>query len=183
MKRNLMELGRSMIEMLGVLAIVGLLSIIGLYGYQKAMNRNKANELMDMAMKAYHENLARALTQPPATTYEECKMYTNASANKNLTASKTKNFGYTPPSWTSTSFTIAVTNCANESTAGGISQDHHVIIFHFMTEATGGKDVCEALKTMTEDGSEHYRLLPGEAPNGIRVYCSKGSSTTSNQWW
>ena len=41
------EYGRSMIEMLGVLAIIGVLSIGGLAGYTMAMNRHKANNLLD----------------------------------------------------------------------------------------------------------------------------------------
>lgn len=36
--------GRSMIEMLGVLAIVGILSVGGLVGYSMAMERHKINE-------------------------------------------------------------------------------------------------------------------------------------------
>ena len=41
------EQGRSMIEMLGVLAIVGVLSVGGIAGYSKAMNKFKANKLID----------------------------------------------------------------------------------------------------------------------------------------
>ena len=43
--------GRSMIEMLGVLAIIGVLSIGGIAGYTLAMNRYRANELLDTAAK------------------------------------------------------------------------------------------------------------------------------------
>ena len=43
------ESGRSMIEMLGVLAIIGVLSIGGLAGYTMAMNRYRANEILDYA--------------------------------------------------------------------------------------------------------------------------------------
>lgn len=39
--------GRSMIEMLGVLAIVGVLSIAGIAGYSKAMAKYKTNRLID----------------------------------------------------------------------------------------------------------------------------------------
>ena len=39
--------GRSMIEMLGVLAIIGVLSAAGLYGYQKAMMKHKANKTIN----------------------------------------------------------------------------------------------------------------------------------------
>ncbi len=49
MKTN--ETGRSMVEMLGVLAIIGVLSIGGIAGYTTAMNRYRANEILDMANK------------------------------------------------------------------------------------------------------------------------------------
>lgn len=41
------EQGRSMIEMLGVLAIVGVLSVGGIAGYSKAMNKFKTNKISD----------------------------------------------------------------------------------------------------------------------------------------
>ena len=41
------ESGRSMVEMLGVLAIMGVLSIGGIAGYTYAMNRLKANDIID----------------------------------------------------------------------------------------------------------------------------------------
>ena len=41
--------GRSMVEMLGVLAIIGVLSIGGIAGYTMAMNRYKANEVINAA--------------------------------------------------------------------------------------------------------------------------------------
>ena len=43
------ESGRSMVEMLGVLAIVGVLSVGGVYGYGVAMKKHKANELLHQA--------------------------------------------------------------------------------------------------------------------------------------
>lgn len=41
------ENGRSMIEMLGVLAIVGVLSVAGIMGYSKAMSKYKSNTIMN----------------------------------------------------------------------------------------------------------------------------------------
>ena len=41
------EVGRSMIEMLGVLAIIAVLSVAGIAGYSKAMEKWKANKLID----------------------------------------------------------------------------------------------------------------------------------------
>lgn len=45
------ESGRSMVEMLGVLAIIGVLSIGAIAGYSMAMNRYRANETLDIAAK------------------------------------------------------------------------------------------------------------------------------------
>ncbi len=42
------EKGRSMIEMLGVLAIIGVLSVGGIAGYSKAMAKFKANKTIDL---------------------------------------------------------------------------------------------------------------------------------------
>ena len=45
MKTN--ELGRSMIEMLGVLAVVGVLTVAGIAGYTKAMEKYKIHKVKD----------------------------------------------------------------------------------------------------------------------------------------
>jgi len=45
--KNINESGRSMVEMLGVLAIIGVLSAGGLAGYSKAMFKHKLNTTMD----------------------------------------------------------------------------------------------------------------------------------------
>ncbi len=46
MKKN-NEKGRSMVEMLGVLAIIGVLSAAGLAGYSKAMAKHRSNQIID----------------------------------------------------------------------------------------------------------------------------------------
>ncbi len=43
--------GRSLVEMLGVLAVMGVLSVAGIAGFNNAMNRYRANELMNEASK------------------------------------------------------------------------------------------------------------------------------------
>ena len=44
---NKTQSGRSMVEMLGVLAIIGVLSVGGIAGYSKAMNKHKINKTID----------------------------------------------------------------------------------------------------------------------------------------
>ena len=46
------ETGRSMVEMLGVLAIIGVLSIGGIAGYTMAMNKYQANEIVNTITQA-----------------------------------------------------------------------------------------------------------------------------------
>ena len=47
------QFGRSMLEMLGVLAIIGLLSVAALAGFTYAMNKHKANETIhDVMLRA-----------------------------------------------------------------------------------------------------------------------------------
>ena len=43
------ENGRSMVEMLGVLAIIGVLSVAGIAGYSMAMKKYKSNEIVNAA--------------------------------------------------------------------------------------------------------------------------------------
>ncbi|MBQ8870894.1 MAG: hypothetical protein IJ019_05915 [Alphaproteobacteria bacterium] len=60
--RKICELGRSMVEMLGVLAIIGVLSVGGIAGYSKAMFKHKLNkqtEQLNQVMNAVATN-ARA---------------------------------------------------------------------------------------------------------------------------
>ena len=54
------EYGRSMVEMLGVLAIIGVLSIGGIQGYTYAMNKYRSNHVLNEINMASHQ-LATAL--------------------------------------------------------------------------------------------------------------------------
>lgn len=52
--------GRSMVEMLGVLAIIGVLSVAGIAGYSKAMEKHNINKLRDQ-FSIIIQNLATAV--------------------------------------------------------------------------------------------------------------------------
>ena len=51
MKFKKLESGRSMVEMLGVLAIIGVLSVGGIAGYSLSMRRHRANGVVDVVSK------------------------------------------------------------------------------------------------------------------------------------
>ena len=62
-----MEQGRSMVEMLGVLAVVGLLSIVGVAGFRTAMNKHYANQTIDrLTRRALTISSQRLLGQTPS---------------------------------------------------------------------------------------------------------------------
>ena len=50
--KNTNESGRSMVEMLGVLAIIGVLSIGGIAGYTMAMNKLRTNDIVNAVVQA-----------------------------------------------------------------------------------------------------------------------------------
>ncbi|MBQ8870955.1 MAG: hypothetical protein IJ019_06235 [Alphaproteobacteria bacterium] len=47
MRKKYNQIGRSMVEMLGVLAIIGVLSVGGIAGYSKAMEKHKMNSFIE----------------------------------------------------------------------------------------------------------------------------------------
>jgi Tfp pilus assembly protein PilE len=96
MRKN--ESGRSMVEMLGVLAIIGVLSIGGIAGYTLSMNRYRANEGVDFANKV--ASLAYADCQVQLTTADACTVKTDITK-----------YGLTVPSgW---SFTVSSFDASN----------------------------------------------------------------------
>ena len=52
--KKVCELGRSMVEMLGVLAIIGVLSVGGIAGYSKAMMKYKLNQHMQQISELFY---------------------------------------------------------------------------------------------------------------------------------
>ena len=62
------ENGRSMVEMLGVLAIIGVLSVAGIASYSMAMKKFKANEILNAASQTIILAESKAETSGEAQT-------------------------------------------------------------------------------------------------------------------
>ena len=74
------ESGRSMVEMLGVLAIIGVLSIGGIAGYTLAMRRHRANNVIDAINKyasLVYASCQRARAQGDLTGTNSCLVNTH----------------------------------------------------------------------------------------------------------
>ena len=69
--RNLNESGRSMVEMLGVLAIVGILSVMGMAGFRHAMNKHNTNEIINEVNKRAYLHSAALLLNPSNISLSE----------------------------------------------------------------------------------------------------------------
>ena len=76
-KKVSLQRGRSMIEMLGVLAIIGVLSVGGIAGYSKAMKKYRVNKLA---------NQITQLAQNIRTLYGSQKTYSSLTSNVILRA-------------------------------------------------------------------------------------------------
>ena len=94
------ENGRSMVEMLGVLAIIGVLSVGGIAGYSKAMNKYKINKTTDQVSM---------LVANIRTIFSSQGDYEGLS---NLTAKK---FGVVPNDMYKTTTSSTITNAFNGS--------------------------------------------------------------------
>ena len=80
MKFKKSQSGRSMVEMLGVLAIIGVLSVGGIAGYSLSMRRHRANQIVDTMSKyavVVYSNCQQKIMNGELTKTQEC--YNNVS--------------------------------------------------------------------------------------------------------
>ena len=76
MKKLNSQSGRSMVEMLGVLAIIGVLSVGGIAGYSLSMRRHRANQIVDIASKyalVGYSQCQQKLLNGDVTNHSECR--------------------------------------------------------------------------------------------------------------
>ena len=90
---NEFSLGRSMIEMLGVLAIIGVLSVGGIAGYTKAMEKIHVNKIVNMVSNISATIKTAYINQK---TYDE--FYGTASPDDEVT--RIQDMGLLPPEYT-----------------------------------------------------------------------------------
>lgn len=89
------ESGRSMVEMLGVLAVMGVLSVGGVAMYTSAMNKHRANELLNeankraaiVAMQITSGRTIPSIAEFDNTTFSETVDYTPATKRFSFTLS------------------------------------------------------------------------------------------------
>lgn len=78
------ELGRSMVEMLGVLAIVGVLSVGAISGYSKAMMKYKLNKQAEALNMLFFNIFQTIKSLENTTTGSQTQLYSDILAKLNL---------------------------------------------------------------------------------------------------
>lgn len=123
--------GRSMIEMLGVLAIVGVLSVAGIAGYSKAMAKFKTNKLVDQIT---------SLSSSVRT------MFSGVGTYENLTQANAFNLGLVPEDATKVCAGSWSEGCIKHALNGDLDVHTGSDIRTFYITVNGlTKDACSAL--------------------------------------
>jgi len=115
------ENGRSMVEMLGVLAIIGVLSAGGLAGYSKAMFKHKLNSTMDQITMLVTNIRTMYGTQGNYNGLDELAAYKLGIIPETMVATKTGSSSVTAVTLSSPfkgSVAIATSTTKSEGTAG-----------------------------------------------------------------
>ena len=156
------ESGRSMIEMLGVLAIIGVLSVGGIAGYSKAMNKFKTNKVAD--------NVSMIVANVK-TLYAQQKNYGTAGENGTaLTTAKAIDLGVIPDELVKTESDAKVLrNAYNGKVFVGATKsvDTDTDLRAFYVSFNGlSKEACVALATNDWGSSYSSGLIAIKVGNG-----------------
>lgn len=99
-KNILVQSGRSMIEMLGVLAIIGVLSVGGISGYSKAMEMYKMNKVIDEYSSVF---------------FNIQQIRANSKSNSGIGYKLLESMGLLPTGWSTFGGSLARDNDGNNS--------------------------------------------------------------------
>lgn len=158
------QLGRSMVEMLGVLAIIGVLSVGAIAGYSKAMHKHKLNQHAQ-ATTFLINNFLQAKETLPKPAAGSTLYYGEILQKLNLLPDGIK---YVSNSTLRDNyFNISMTpyhNRVNNQDFGGIG-------FNFGSKANNMADVCRNIIFAAKENSSNLWLLEtGKSTSGSTTY-------------
>jgi Tfp pilus assembly protein PilE len=141
-----------MIEMLGVLAIVGVLSVAGIAGYSKAMAKYKNNKAMDQ-ISTIAANIKTIFAS--TGTYGGLSPSSAAEGKKNERAF---NLGVFPDDMTKTCGATFADTCVKNGLNGGVEVAAADSNLTFTIKFTGlTKDACVAIATSDWGGAAGFK--------------------------
>jgi len=157
--------GRSMIEMLGVLAIVGVLSVAGIAGYSKAMAKFKTNKLVDQIT---------SLSSSVRT------MFSGAGTYAGLNTTSAYNLGLIPEDATKTCGSTFSTGCVIHALNGSLdvqaatttnTNDTFKITISNLT-----RDACASLAASDWGGPTSVALVGAGGAGSVTKTVSAGAN-------
>jgi type II secretory pathway pseudopilin PulG len=157
------QTGRSMVEMLGVLAIIGVLSVGGIAGYSKAMAKFKLSKTMDQISM---------LVANLRTLYSGQRSYSGLSTANAIS------FGVVPQEMLTAADATTITNAFG----GNVLITVESTITQFSITFTGlGKEACVALSTAdwgSGSGSGLVSVCTGTGDSAVTAQCGTSSANT-----
>ncbi|MBP3688318.1 MAG: type II secretion system protein [Alphaproteobacteria bacterium] len=164
------ELGRSMVEMLGVLAIVGILSIGGISAFQKAMTKHKINKTT--------EEFSQFINELLRYSKDLKRMHTNNEANEQAYIAPSIEF-FLPSTWRRESIYLydSMNNRINpfiRNDQTGV-KNKYLSLDYKMQKGKDNTQFCIALYNMAKPYAEMLRK--------VTVYTDDGEHGTTNPVW
>ena len=132
-----LQSGRSMVEMLGVLAIIGVLSIGGIAGYTLSMRRYRANNILDAVAKysvIAYSNCQKEVLNGTINSLHECR-------STNVVSFADASIGDIPAGVDAILFSSVL-----EKASSGDTFSNAVILFKSGDE---GKKLCQSALSIT----------------------------------
>jgi len=152
--------GRSMIEMLGVLAIIGVLSVGGISGYSKAMAKYKLTKAQDQITMLLM-NIRTAYATSPS--YSDLTSIKAAEYNLAPNEMVTKN---TNGSYTGLNGTFGGAVTVEACTADKCGENHGNTYF-YITFASLGKEACRSLASSDCGADGLVSMKVGDTSYGV----------------
>ena len=153
--------GRSMVEMLGVLAIVGVLSVGAIAGYSKAMNKyrlNQYSEAINMLINNVLSIKGQLQHKPDTSTYFNTLLYKLNLLPDGIIYNE--NSVYLHDRWFNNNIFVVYNNGKYTGTDGKTHQNNMGFIhFEFSRASQQGSEVCHTTINATKENAGNIEYL------------------------
>ena len=179
------QCGRSMVEMLGVLAVIGVLSVAGIAGYSSAMNKHRANEILNEASKRAVMVAGQAMAGK-TSTISLSEFGNNAVSGSTFgTEAKVENNQIKLTlSGVESSICTKMKAALGDNTVMAVDNDCTIIAFNAdMTKGVAKPTSCNPACTGGKECVNGTCQCPDDKPLWIGSTCVAKATCTENQWY
>ncbi len=179
------QTGRSMVEMLGVLAVMGVLSVGGVAMYTNAMNKHKANEILNEASKRAVMVAGQAMAgKTGAISLSEFGNNTVSGATFGTEAKVENNQIKLTLSGIEDSICTKMKAALGDNTVMAVDDNCTIIAFNAdMTKGVAKPTSCDPACTGGKECVNGTCQCPDDKPLWIGSTCVAKATCTENQWY